>query len=69
MSIPFEAWVDPNGGYMRRQKWRWKEKRILVESAIIGVTAALLVILFTESGVDRQRHSVGQGVECAGESC
>jgi len=39
---------------MRRGKWRWKKTRIFIEAAIIGTTAALLVILFAESRFDRQ---------------
>ena len=39
---------------MRRGRWRWKKTRIFIEAAIIGTTAALLVILFAETRSDRE---------------
>ncbi|AHE99919.1 hypothetical protein [Thioalkalivibrio paradoxus] len=55
---------------MKRGKWRWKKTKVLVEAVIIGLTAGLLIILFTESGVDRQRSAVGAALECHGtRSC
>jgi hypothetical protein len=54
---------------MARGRWRWKKTRILVEAAIIGVTAGLLIILFTETGVDRQRHSLEGSITCESRGC
>ena len=42
---------------MARGRWRWKKTRIFIEAAIIGATAALLVILFAESRFDRQQQA------------
>ena len=54
---------------MRQGKWRWKRTRVLVEAIIIGLVIGVLIILFTESSVDRQRESVGQGIECPTLPC
>jgi hypothetical protein len=42
---------------MKRGRWRWKKTKIMIEAAIIGVMAALLIILFAESRFDRQPHA------------
>lgn len=54
---------------MARSRWRWKKTKILVEATIIGLTAGLLIILFTESGVDRQRNSLGGPLTCEDREC
>ncbi len=48
---------DARGWGMKRGKWRWKKTRVIIEAAIIGTTAALLIILFAESRFDRQSHT------------
>ena len=42
---------------MKRGKWRWKKTKVIIEAAIIGTTAALLVILFAESRFERESHT------------
>ena len=42
---------------MKRGRWRCKKTKIIIEAAIIGATAALLIILFAESRFDRQPHT------------
>jgi hypothetical protein len=57
------------GRAMAGSRWRWKKTKILVEAMIIGLTAGLLIILFTETGVDRQRNSLGGSVTCEDRAC
>jgi hypothetical protein len=57
------------GWAMARSRWRWKKTKILVEATIIGLTAGLLIILFTETGVDRQRNSLGGPLTCEDREC
>lgn len=54
---------------MARGRWRWKKTKILVEAGIIGLTVGLLVILFTETGVDRQRDLLEGAVACEDREC
>lgn len=54
---------------MVRGRWRWKKTKILVEAGIIGVTVGLLIILFTETGVDRQHDSLENPAACKDRAC
>jgi hypothetical protein len=54
---------------MARNRWRWKRTKMLVEAGIIGLTAGLVIILFTEAGVDRQRTALDSTVACDAGDC
>lgn len=54
---------------MARGRWRWKKTKILAEAGIIGLTAGLLIILFTETGVDRQRDWLEAPLACEHREC
>jgi hypothetical protein len=48
---------------MVRARWRWKKTRIFAEAAILGTMLGLLIILFTEAGVERQRNQVAPQIQ------